>query len=190
MKLIVGLGNIGPKYDKTRHNAGFMALDNFAFTRELGTFEHKDKLSAEVLEGEVNGERLLLAKPTTFMNRSGEALINIKRYFSVNSETTLVIYDDVDLDFGKIRIRKGGGSGGHNGIRSLPPPVQDNSFRIRIGVKNEHREQKETAQFVLERFMPNETDTLPVIFKKTDELIEEYLSDSLEEKTTRLEQSE
>jgi len=186
MKLIVGLGNIGQQYERTRHNAGFMAVDNFVFTHQLGAFESKPKYSATILEANFEKERVLFAKPTTLMNRSGQALIDIKRYFSVDSSTTLIVQDDIDLDFGKIRVRKGSGTGGHNGVNSLPSIVQEKSWRIRIGVANKHRAQKDAAEFVLERFMAEEYDRLSDIYKKTDRLISEFITGNLEDKTLTL----
>lgn len=186
MKLIVGLGNPGPRYERTRHNAGFLALDNYSFVHDLGSFTDKPKLSASIIETDIDGQRVLLAKPTTFMNRSGEALVAIKRYYSVDSATTLLIYDDIDLKLGTIRVRHGGSSGGHNGIRSLPPVVLEKSFRIRIGVSNDLRTQKDASDYVLERFLPQEIDLLPQIFTKTDELIESFIKDTISESTSSL----
>ncbi|MDX1765602.1 MAG: aminoacyl-tRNA hydrolase [Candidatus Saccharimonadales bacterium] len=183
MKLIVGLGNIGQQYEKTRHNAGFMAVDNFIFTHQLGVFESKPKYSASILEANFENERVMFAKPTTLMNRSGQALIDIKRYFSVSSATTLIVHDDIDLNFGKIRVRQGAGSGGHNGVNSLPGVVQEKSWRIRIGVSNQHRLKKAATDFVLERFMPEEFGALPEIFIETDRLLEQFISDKSAEKT-------
>jgi len=187
MKLIVGLGNIGQQYEKTRHNAGFMAIDNFVFSHQLGAFESKTKYSASIIESTLDGQRVLFVKPTTLMNKSGNTLISIKRYFSVSSATTLIVHDDIDLAFGKIRVRCGSGSGGHNGVKSLPPVVQENSWRIRIGVANQHRSQKDAADFVLERFMADEHSKLPAIYMKTDQLINDFISDSLQDKTLSLE---
>jgi PTH1 family peptidyl-tRNA hydrolase len=179
--LIVGLGNVGAKYDQTRHNAGFMALERFAHQFELGEFKEKSELSAELLETNMAGEKLILAKPNTFMNKSGLAVVKLQNYFSVNDPRILVVYDDVDIDFGTIRSRVGGGNGGHNGIKSIEQVIGDQFARIRIGVKNDHLKNQETSDFVLSNFSRAESSELDQIMKYVANQIEAFVEQRFDE---------
>ena len=133
--LIVGLGNPGEKYSSTRHNAGFMVIDRLR-EKLTGTFEEVKFHNATYYKGKCRGSKLFLAKPLTFMNASGEAVELISRKNRIIPEETLVIYDDMDLPLGTIRIRDGGGgSGGHNGIKSVINELESANFaRLRIGI--------------------------------------------------------
>ncbi|KAF1304183.1 aminoacyl-tRNA hydrolase [Enterococcus saccharolyticus] len=133
MKMIVGLGNPGRKYEKTKHNVGFMAVDRLA-TRYAATFK-KNPFEAEVAEFFINGEKILLVKPQTFMNESGRAVGPLMTYFGIYPEELVVIYDDLDLALGKIRLRQKGSAGGHNGIKSIISHLDTKEFdRIKIGI--------------------------------------------------------
>lgn len=173
--LIIGLGNIGEKYLHTRHNAGFMALDRFSHTHDFGDFKEKRDLNAGLIETSMAGEKLILAKPTTFMNKSGLATIKLQNYFEVNDPRILVVYDDVDIDFGVVRSRIGGSSGGHNGLKSIEQVIGDQFARIRIGVKNDHLEHQETSDFVLSNFSRSEMNELDHIFHYVNDQIEAFI---------------
>jgi PTH1 family peptidyl-tRNA hydrolase len=134
MKCIVGLGNPGPKYQNTRHNIGYLVLDELA--KKLGlSFKFDAKFNAEVAIGSYEGVRSCFIKPSTYMNLSGEAIQKIMKYYAVPIEELLVIVDDIHLETGKLRLREKGGHGGHNGLRNIIGLLQDNEFkRVRIGI--------------------------------------------------------
>ena len=133
MKMIVGLGNPGKKYEQTKHNVGFLALDRLA-NKYSATFK-KNTFEAEVAEFFVNGEKILLVKPQTFMNESGRSVGPLLTYFGMDAEELVVIYDDLDLDLGKIRLRQKGSAGGHNGIKSIISHLNTQEFdRIKVGI--------------------------------------------------------
>ncbi len=173
--LIIGLGNKGDEYKSTRHNAGFMALERFAHKFELGEFKSKTDLNSEIIEGSMAGEKVVLAKPQTFMNKSGLAVVKLQNYFAVNDPRILVVYDDVDIEFGTVRTRIGGGNAGHNGIKSIEQVIGDQFARVRIGVKNEHLEHTETSDFVLGNFSRAETSELDHIFDYVTDQIESFI---------------
>lgn len=131
---IVGLGNPGTKYDKTRHNAGFLVVDDVA--KRLGlSFSTNKEMNAEIAEGNVDGVKWILVKPTTFMNRSGEAVQKAMKKWNVAVGDVIVAVDDVALPLGTVRVRTGGSAGGHNGLKSLIQSLGSDSFsRIRVGV--------------------------------------------------------
>ena len=133
MKLFVGLGNPGQEYAASRHNVGFMLAD--ALSEALNAAPWREKFSAAVADANINGEKILLAKPLTFMNDSGRAVRQIIDFYKLAAEEMLVAHDDMDLPIGKVRIRAQGGSGGHNGIKSVIAHAGDGNFaRFRIGI--------------------------------------------------------
>lgn len=133
MKLMIGLGNPGSKYKETKHNIGFIALDEIA-SREGVSF-NKKQAEAEIAELVINGEKILLVKPQTFMNESGRSVRPLMDYYGVDLEDVLVIYDDLDLQTGKIRLRTKGSAGGHNGVKSLIAHLGSQDIqRIKIGI--------------------------------------------------------
>lgn len=138
MKLIVGLGNPGKEYEKTRHNAGFMAIDEIASKLQVGIDQKKFKgLYSQVF---IKGEKVLLLKPQTFMNNSGESVMAIKEYFNIHNEDILILYDDLDLPVGKIRLRMKGSSGGQKGVKSILHYLGSKEIkRIRIGIGKDVR---------------------------------------------------
>lgn len=158
MYVIVGLGNPGKQYDKTRHNVGFDVIDMLAKEYDISVTKIKHK--ALIGEGRVGTEKVLLVKPQTYMNLSGETLIDIYNYYKVDLENIVVIYDDIDLDVGKLRIRKKGSSGTHNGMRSIVKCLGSTEFpRVRVGVSKPIPGQ-DLADFVLSRFRKEEADDL------------------------------
>ncbi|GGA70911.1 aminoacyl-tRNA hydrolase [Ornithinibacillus halotolerans] len=133
MKCIVGLGNPGRKYQSTRHNIGFMVIDELLSRHNLQL--NKTKFKGNYAMDTIQGEKVILLEPQTYMNLSGESLRPLMDYFNIDTEDVLVIYDDLDLPTGKIRLRQKGGHGGHNGIRSIIDHVGTKDFkRVRIGV--------------------------------------------------------
>ena len=132
MQLLVGLGNPGDKYSRNRHNIGFMAIE--AIARRHGFPAFRQKFGGLVSEGTIEGERVLLLKPQTFMNSSGDSVVQATGFYKLGPADVTVFYDEIDLVPGKVRIKRGGGSGGHNGIRSIDPQIGAEYRRVRLGV--------------------------------------------------------
>lgn len=132
MQLFVGLGNPGDKYRNNRHNIGFMAIDAIAGRHAFPPF--RSKFAGLVSEGAIAGEKVLLLKPQTFMNNSGESVLAAMSFYKLAPEAITVIYDEIDLASGKVRIKRGGGNGGHNGLRSIDPRIGTNYRRVRLGI--------------------------------------------------------
>lgn len=152
MKLIVGLGNPGGRYERTRHNAGFMVVD--AFARKFRIAIDRHERDAFIGKGQIAGRTVMLAKPQTFMNLSGNAVSKLASAHLESIDDLVVVYDDIDLPVGKLRIRQGGGSGTHNGMRSIVSSLANEKFpRIRFGVKGEsYAAARDLADYVLEDF--------------------------------------
>lgn len=169
MKLIVGLGNPGRDYEATRHNAGFMVLD--ALAGKLGVELVNDrKLKADIAIT-LRAETLILAKPTTFMNKSGDSVQKIASYYKVAVEDVWVVSDDLDLEFGTIRVRRGGSSGGQNGLKDIIEKVGEDFVRFRVGIKNSQADQIAADKFVLQKFTGDEQEKLEGIIDKSLDLI-------------------
>ena len=178
MNLIIGLGNIGAKYQFTRHNVGFMVVDYLALNNSE-SFKENTKLKSLITKIRLNGEDTLLVKPTTYMNLSGEALRAVMDYYKIPIENTLVVYDDLSLDFGKIRFRPSGSDGGHNGIKSIISHAGTNKFsRVKIGVGPQMGLPSEV--FVLQNFSKEQMDGLKSIITKVAESIEYYYQNGIE----------
>ena len=161
--IIVGLGNPGDKYEKTRHNVGFNVIDLLAkeYSIDVSKLKHK----ALIGEGRVGTEKVILVKPMTYMNLSGESVVDICNYYNVYLENVIVIYDDIDLDVGKIRIRKKGSGGTHNGMRSIIKCLGSNEFpRVRVGISKPKNGQ-DLADFVLSRFAKEDEKSLNESFE-------------------------
>ena len=184
--LIIGLGNIGKEYDLTRHNAGFMAVDHFVHDFQLGEFSEKSDLGADIVESNLGGEKVIVAKPRTYMNKSGMAVVRLQNYFSVNDPRILIVYDDIDIEFGTVRTRLGGSSGGHNGIKSIANVLGEDFARVRIGVKNPHLEHQDTADFVLTRFSTAEQGEMGKILEYSKVQIESFVERRFEETSATL----
>lgn len=174
MKLIFGLGNPGSNYDGTRHNVGFMALDELA-AREGVEFAEKPKFKAFIAECNLAGEKVLLAKPSTFYNLAGESYRSLLDFYKLTPEDTLVIHDELALPFGTVRTRVGGSDAGNNGIKSVNLHGGTASNRIRVGVANEQRAIIGDTDFVLGRFSVEEREVLTEkVLPKTLEAIDEF----------------
>jgi PTH1 family peptidyl-tRNA hydrolase len=167
IRLIVGLGNPGDKYAKTRHNLGFMVVDEIADTYSIPL--DKQKFDALFGRGSINGNPVILAKPMAFMNRSGPPTQKLAQYFNILCGDMLVIHDDIDLTYGRIKIKEKGGHGGHNGIRSLIDAFGSGDFvRIRIGIGRPDA-RIHVVDHVLGRFSADETKRLnPIITRARD----------------------
>lgn len=178
MYVIVGLGNPGKQYENTRHNVGFNLID--ILSKEHSIPVNKIKHKALIGEGIIGGNKVLLVKPQTYMNLSGETLIGIYQYYKVDPENIIVIYDDIDLDVGKLRIRKKGSGGTHNGMRSIIKCLGfDNFPRVRVGVsKPEHGQ--DLASFVLSRFRKDEIEDLQEALERAALAIETTIKDNLD----------
>lgn len=160
--LVVGLGNPGPQYAKTRHNVGFMVADLLA-DRIGAAFKVHKRSGADVVTGRLAHRPVVLAKPRCFMNESGRQVGPLAKFYSVNPADVLVIHDDLDLDFGLIRLKTGGGEGGHNGLRSVATALGTKDFqRVRIGIGRPPG-RKDPAAFVLEPFTAAERAQVPTI---------------------------
>jgi PTH1 family peptidyl-tRNA hydrolase len=153
------LGNPGREYAATRHNMGFMVVDEIA--RRLGASERRTRFRAELREGFAEGEKIVLVKPQTYMNFSGTSVREAARWYKAPPADILVVVDDIDLPFGAIRMRPGGGSGGHNGLKSIIAELGSEQFpRLRVGIG---RGPGAATRQVLSRFAPKETEALPEI---------------------------
>ena len=153
MRLLVGLGNPGARYARNRHNVGFMAADAIARRHRFSGF--RSRFKGELAEAPIGGERVLLLKPQTFMNASGEAVGDAARFFKIPPDDVIVIHDEIDLRPGKLRVKLGGGNAGHNGLRSIDPVLGPDYWRVRIGVG--HPGIKELVQpYVLQNFPDDE----------------------------------
>ncbi len=160
MKLLAGLGNPGREYESTRHNIGFLVLDEIA--RDAGARIDKKKFGAELTEAVVERTKTLLLKPQTYMNLSGEAVGSAARFYKIEPTDVVVIHDDLDLDFGRVQIKVGGGHGGHNGLRSLIAHVGPDFVRIRVGI-GKPGAGREVVGYVLGGFDKAESRELPFV---------------------------
>lgn len=179
MKLIVGLGNPGSEYSQTRHNVGFMTTDELANHYQT-SFNTDKKLKAEVAKFEHHDETILIAKPQTFMNQSGDSVRLVMDYYRIALEDVWVVSDDLDLEFGTIRIRQGGSSGGHNGLKDIIQKVGEDFVRFRVGVKNDLLQKLSAEDFVLQKFNQEETQQLPAIISKTTSIMIDLLENGVE----------
>jgi PTH1 family peptidyl-tRNA hydrolase len=186
LKLVLGLGNDGPEYRWTRHNVGFMVVDViadrcgavFAARGDLGRLTY----SAETV---FDGERVVLAKPRTLMNRSGQAAAALSRKYGVAAADLIVVYDDADLAFGRVRVRPEGGTGGHNGVRSLIEVLGTRAFpRVKLGVLGEGRHNRDLADYVLDEFLPDERPVVLRMVALAADAAEAILRDGVESAQT------
>ncbi len=160
--LVVGLGNPGPQYAKTRHNVGFMVADLLA-DRIGDSFKVHKRSGAEIATGRLAHRPVVLAKPRTYMNESGRQVGPLAKFYSVTPADVVVIHDELDIEFGQIRLKQGGGEGGHNGLRSLANALGTKDFhRVRIGIGRPPG-RKDPAAFVLENFSTVERAQVPTI---------------------------
>lgn len=174
MKLIVGLGNPGKEYENTRHNVGFMVVDHY-----INDTNWQKKFDGLYQILNIANEKVLFLKPTTFMNNSGISVVQASKYYDIDPSDILVIQDDMDIEFGRHKIKKDSSSGGHNGIKSIIASLNTNSFaRLKIGIS--HDKNKDTINYVLGKFSKEEMNTLNENYKVYNEIIESFIHDGIE----------
>lgn len=177
MKLVAGLGNIGDKYCFTRHNVGFMVVDKIALDNGL-SFKEEKKLKCFFAKFKYGTEDIVLIKPTTFMNLSGEAVQLVMNYYKIAIEDVLIVYDDLSLELGKMRFRANGSDGGHNGIKSVIKSVSSqNVARLKVGIGPQPPIPSEA--FVLQNFTKDQLDELKSVLKKSTEGVFYYFDNGL-----------
>jgi PTH1 family peptidyl-tRNA hydrolase len=175
-KLIVGLGNPGSKYQWTRHNAGFMVLDRFS--QSAGIAVTRKNFSGLYGEGLIQGERLLLLKPQTFMNLSGRSVAQALNFHKLSIQNLIVIHDDLDIPYGRVKLKEGGGHAGHNGLRSLLQELGNGQFlRIRVGIGRPLHE--DAADYVLSNFSREELASLPRLLDGAVDLLQLIIAEGV-----------
>jgi PTH1 family peptidyl-tRNA hydrolase len=182
MKLITGLGNIGPTYEGTRHNVGFMLLDFFARANNLD-WQAKDKFKATVAEGYIGTEKVILVKPTTYYNLSGEAVLAVKQFYKIENANILVVHDELALPFGTLRTRVGGSDAGNNGLKSIIACVGQDVARIRVGIATDLSAKQDAADFVISRFTHHERTQFADIQKHALDLIGAFVTNDFNHTT-------
>jgi PTH1 family peptidyl-tRNA hydrolase len=174
--ILVGLGNPGKEYDLTRHNVGFLCIDSFVSQNdEMATWIQKKDLKALISTGRLGDKQVIAMKPTTFMNLSGEAVQAVAKFYNLMPSDIVVIHDELDIDFGQIRLRIGGSSAGHNGIKSVSKLIGEDYGRIRIGLGPKHPTRIKSEDFVLQKFSANEQAQLPNLKREVNAILSEYL---------------
>lgn len=180
MKIIIGLGNPETRYNNTRHNTGFAVMDAFA-KRSNTTFQVKDKFKAHVAEATISGEKVLLVKPLTFYNESGQSYRLLIDFYKVEPEDVLVIHDELSLPFGTVRNRVGGSDAGNNGIKSINAHGGASTARMRVGIGNEYRSIMGDTDFVLGKFSKQEHEIFSEqLLPKASQSIESFISGEFE----------
>lgn len=174
MKMIVGLGNIGTRYDGTRHNTGFMVAQQLALDYHLGAFKHAKNIEAVVASGVIDGEKVLLVKPTTFMNDSGRAVKPLMDYYKLDLKDLVVVNDDLDMPVGKVRLKTHGKSGGHNGLKSIIHYIGTDKFnRVKIGI--DHPAHGTVVSHVLGKFTKEERPKFDAAVEKAEHALEDWI---------------
>lgn len=181
MKLIVGLGNPGEKYATTRHNAGFIALDHLRAYYSAEDFKTLDKGKSLMSKAEIAGEKVILLKPQNFMNLSGVPVAAVASYFKIDRQDVIAIYDDVDIDFGSMRIRTDGSAGGHNGVKSLIEQLGgDNFIRLRLGIKPKLPFREALEDYVLGKLKGEQLKALSKVISDLPAVLEYLLKEGVE----------
>lgn len=174
MKMIVGLGNIGTRYDETRHNTGFMVVDQLARDYHLGAFTHL-KQEAVAVSGVINGEKVMLVKPTTFMNDSGRAVGPLVDYYDVDLDDLVIVNDDLDMPVGKVRLKTHGASGGHNGLKSIISALGTKNFnRVKVGI--DHPQHGTVVSHVLGKFSKEERPKFDQAVEQAEHALEDWIN--------------
>lgn len=177
MYLIVGLGNPGEKYTYTRHNVGFLSIDYISQKHNIEVKKIKHK--AVIGEGNIAGDKVILAKPQTFMNLSGESIKEIVSFYKIPYENILIIYDDISMPIGSLRIREKGSAGGHNGIKSIIQHLSTDVFpRLKIGISAKP-EEYDLADYVLGKFSKAEQETMFEAFEKVNCAVVEFIKNDV-----------
>lgn len=173
--LVIGLGNPGKGYAGTRHNIGFEILDEFAAKNDFPGWISKKDLKCELAVSNLGENRVVLCKPSTFMNNSGEAAQAVQRFYRVYNQNTLAVYDELAVPFGQLRTRVGGSDAGHNGVKSLIQHIGDDFGRLRIGVGSDTSKKADAADFVLGKFTKGEQANLTSVNRESVAIITEFI---------------
>lgn len=173
--LVVGLGNVGKEYESTRHNVGFACLDVFAELNGFSNWIDKKDLRCLLTSHMLGATRVIAIKPTTMMNLSGEAVQKVAAFYKIAPQSIVVVHDELDIPFGQIRTRVGGGSAGHNGIKSVTQHLGEGYGRIRVGIGPKTPEQMDSADFVLARFATTEQGHMKALTQEVNVLLNEYI---------------
>lgn len=177
MKLVVGLGNPGKEYEKTRHNMGFMAIDKYATSKDL--FFDKEKFGGIYTYFLYNNEKIMLLKPQKYINLSGDVIKKYMDYFKIDIDNLLVISDDLDMNMGKIKIKYKGSSGGHNGLKNIEANLNTRNYkRIKIGISN--NKQMDTKDYVLGKLDQESNQIIQNTIEKFPQILDDYLSMSFD----------
>ena len=173
MKLIVGLGNPGREYERTRHNVGFDIIDEFADKKAFNQF--KEKFQGLITEKTIDGEKVILLKPQTYMNLSGNSVVQVAKFYKIDPATELVVvYDDMDLPLGKTRVKTNGGAGGHNGVKSIISHLGQDFIRVKCGI-GKAKTKDENINFVLGRFTKEESEVVEPMFTSVKSLLDDVI---------------
>ena len=179
MKLVVGLGNPGKEYENTRHNIGYELADMFAKKYNC-SFRTERKFEADIFDIKINGEKVIVAKPLTYMNLSGQAVRPLLAYYKLSVEDLFVIYDDINLDLGKIRFRAKGSDGGHNGVKSIILETKSDKFhRLKVGIGPQPQFMK-SESFVLANFPKESEELLNETIKMSAAAVDFYLNNDIQ----------
>ena len=174
--LLVGLGNPGKEYEMTRHNIGFITLDSFVDKNpEMQDWINKKDLKCHLSSGQFGDTKVIAIKPQTFMNLSGEAVQAVAHFYKISPDKIVAIYDELDVDYGTIRMRTGGSSAGHNGVKSITQHIGETYGRIRIGIGPKKPARIKSEDFVLQKFREDEVSLLSDISKEVSAILTEYI---------------
>jgi PTH1 family peptidyl-tRNA hydrolase len=174
--LLVGLGNPGKEYDLTRHNIGFECIDAFVSANsEMEPWVAKKDLKCLMSSGRLGETKVIAIKPTTFMNLSGEAVQEVVHFYKIQQDNIVVVHDEIDVDFGQIRIRRGGSAAGHNGIKSVSEHITEDYGRLRIGIGPKKPARIKSEDFVLQKFSSEEQEQLKNLIQEVNAILSEYV---------------
>lgn len=184
MHLIVGLGNPGPKYALTRHNIGFMAIDLFAMG--AGSPPWREEHKAHTCRFQMDDQQILLAKPMTFMNLSGQSVQALLQFYKIPLENLVVVHDEIDIPYTSMRFQKNRGHGGHNGIRSIHELIGTSDYtRLKLGVSRPPHPEMKVPDYVLQKFSETEQQQLPDFLNKAGDALESFIFDGLSKASTK-----
>jgi PTH1 family peptidyl-tRNA hydrolase len=172
--LVVGLGNVGKEYEGTRHNIGFAAVDRFVADQDFPAWMDKKDLKCHLTSTQIGDSKVIVIKPTTLMNLSGEAVQAVIHFYKVNPDYVVAVHDELDIPFGQIRTRVGGSSAGHNGIKSITKAIGEQYGRVRIGIGPKLHEQQDSSDFVLGRFTSDQEAHMKELTREVSAILSEY----------------
>jgi len=173
--LVVGLGNIGEKFDDTRHNIGFASVDTFAASQDFEKWIVKTDFGCLFSNATLGNTRVIVIKPTTLMNLSGEAVQAVSAFYKIEPQGIVVVHDELDIPLGQIRTRVSGGSAGHNGVKSIIQHIGEDFGRVRVGIGPKSPEEMDSAAFVLAKFSAAEQANLKLVTNEVSAILTEYI---------------